>query len=242
MRYWSQNLNEDGAIFWNGRASVYFKACDFGFEWAFGRRVWGASLTMDLRREERALTFHIALPKLFQVFFTIEGLSWIPGYNGKLEDMNRTIGLAMHDGGIWAHLWSDRTGWGPDRTYSFYPVEFLLGRYQSEIENGELSPVEIAMPEGNYTAQVRHIKQTWTRRRFPFLKKTKAFIEFIFDSGLPIPGKGENDWDMGDDAIMGTSVSANSIEEAIEMVTADALCRRERYGGRNWQPEVQDGD
>lgn len=242
MRYWSQNLNESGSIWKHGRAWLNLASHSayntFQIEWSFGRRVSGFSLTADLQRGERELIFHIGFPKVFSLFLIMQG-TWIPGSNGRVEDLDRTIGITTFHDTAYLHLWSDRTGWGKDRTYSFCPPDFILGRYKSEIEeNEDWFEIQVDMPEATYQGKARRITQTWTRKRFTFIKKSKRYIEFEFENGIPIPGKGENSWDMGDDAIMGTSVSANSIEEAVEMVKADAIRRRERYGGRNWKPEV----
>jgi hypothetical protein len=45
-----------------------------------------------------------------------------------------------------------------------------------------------------------------------------------------MPGKGESDWDQGDDAIFGGWMNANTPEAAVRLLMARVKNTRERYG------------
>lgn len=54
---------------------------------------------------------------------------------------------------------------------------------------------------------------------------------------VPVPGKGENDWDCGDDAIHGSTFAATTIPEAIGKMVGSAMRTRERYASLDWRPK-----
>lgn len=54
---------------------------------------------------------------------------------------------------------------------------------------------------------------------------------------VPFPGKGENSWDCGEDAIMGAGADEPTPEAAVASVVKSALRNRRRYGGEGWKPE-----
>jgi hypothetical protein len=56
------------------------------------------------------------------------------------------------------------------------------------------------------------------------------------ETGVPVPGKGENSWDCGEDALYSLSTTAATIDEAIEKFKASVMKTRERYGGKDWMP------
>ena len=56
------------------------------------------------------------------------------------------------------------------------------------------------------------------------------------EQGLPIPGKGENSWDCGDDAYYSIGTPAATAMEAVEYAADRVLETRRRYGGSSWAP------
>lgn len=52
---------------------------------------------------------------------------------------------------------------------------------------------------------------------------------------IPVPGKGENSWDCGEDATYAFSCMADSVEDGIASLVRSILVRRRKYGGRNWR-------
>lgn len=53
------------------------------------------------------------------------------------------------------------------------------------------------------------------------------------DKPVPVPGKGESDYDCGDDAIYSISTGGQSVESAVAKMVESALRDRRRYGGQH---------
>jgi hypothetical protein len=59
---------------------------------------------------------------------------------------------------------------------------------------------------------------------------------------IPVPGKGENAWDMEDDAIHSMGCVANSVDDAIIKLLNSVNRDRVRYGGAHWVPVKEEED
>jgi hypothetical protein len=96
-------------------------------------------------------------------------------------------------------------------------------------------------------AEVR--RESWTRTRWPWRSKpwrTSLCLHVDSKTGIPIPGKGENSWDQGDDAMMGFAASVTGTSDDEVMAGAqqlvDTIVRtRMRYGGKRWEPVAAKG-
>ncbi len=138
---------------------------------------------------------------------------------------------------VWSppHEWSRETPrW---RDGSWYPLTTLFGptTCHEEVDHRG-DPVTIAMPEGTYTATVEHTIRTWTRPRWPSEWERVLTINVRVEGGIPIPGKGENAWDLDDDARFESSFHNISSAEAIERFVLDIHKTRLRRGGPDWTP------
>jgi hypothetical protein len=67
------------------------------------------------------------------------------------------------------------------------------------------------MPEGKYPAHVKRERRTWKRPRW-FTPLVREYWDVDVESGIRVPGKGENSWDCDDDAIFASSFSVNKAE------------------------------
>lgn len=149
-------------------------------------------------------------------------------YEGKRE-----IGVRIHDWALWWSFleldghWSSSDPWWMHG--SFYPADFFLGRKQCSWELVEARDVTIPMPEGSYPAKARLERGTWKRPRWPF-PESHLSVNIDIPKGVPVPGKGENSYDCGPDAIFGQSSPSRTIEEGIGNVVASALRDRKRRG------------
>jgi hypothetical protein len=175
---------------------------------------------------------------LFTVYLSVEGLYCL-GINVPGAD----IGVDVHNGCVWLNLWSRRNEWRSRdpwwrKTLCLHVVDWLLGepRYQEELIIEQ--PCLIPMPEGSYQGTAKLYKSTWTRARWSSTILQRCTID-ITNGGIPVPGKGENSWDCGDDAIHGLTCTATSIEDGVNKLVADAKETRERYGGSRWTPSPQ---
>lgn len=166
------------------------------------------------------------------------------GWNGRttrITEATRT-GIAWHDGTLWWH------GWAPDATFrstdpwwmrwTFDPKDFLLGRHDFKKEILRTEETVIPMDGREYPARVSFEQHTWKRPRWPFTR-TRRYAHIELDSPPTFPGKGENSWDIDDDAILAMGCEARTVSEAVGAYITAVLRNRERYGGsHNWQPRV----
>ena len=256
----TQNLSDGAKPLWQyGRCwwRVYPRWSDPDYEDVRGRTLrleWSAPTShlhvyADVgNTDEDDITLAVAC-RLFAAWASLEDVfprSWRyrKGADGHyLPD--KSIGLSWHNGGLYWHVWTPRDEWHRStprwRDGSWHPVDTLLGRRVHRMVEGEPEPCEIVMPEASYPATARRYVQTWTRPRFPWwpLTKRRSGVEIDIPRGVPVPGKGENSWDCGDDAIMSTGVALpphGSIREASEKVALDALRTRQRYASLDWRP------
>jgi hypothetical protein len=86
-------------------------------------------------------------------------------------------------------------------------------------------------------------RRTWTRTRWPFrnVKQERLSLDVDSKQGIPIPGKGENSWDLGDDAFHGlgatiTGTSRDDVMAGCNKIVAAIIKQRQRYGGEGWMP------
>jgi len=153
----------------------------------------------------------------------------------------RKIGWSLFHWSFSWDIWNDDTGWAPrvprwQHGYFAIP-DFLFGRNAYTKVAFKPIPTVIPMPEGDYPATVTFFTQTWKRPRLPW-PKSQTGADVDIEGGIPIPGKGENSWDCDEDAYMSIGTSAGTVEEAVQDATTRVNKRRERYGGKNWQPET----
>lgn len=205
------------------------------YKWLIELHVFTHSCGIAFTRQWNDLSIMLAVPFLFQLFVVRKNFK---------HELDRDLSLRVFDGGIWWHIWTPAMEWSRKtprwRDGNFKPADFLLGRrHYSDVTLDEHKNVNIAMREATYTADVRLYLATWKRPRWPFSEQVyRADIEL--EKGIPIPGKGENSWDLDDNALFGTTCPAKTLGEAIEAIRESAYRSRERYGGsRNWTPEAQ---
>ena len=94
----------------------------------------------------------------------------------------------------------------------------------------------VSMSEWNYEAiyQITRHMNVWPIR-FGRVRDPHVWHRVEIEPGapIPVPGKGENSWDMGDDHIHSTSVAGQNVSEAIGKLVASALSTRQRHGGQH---------
>lgn len=150
--------------------------------------------------------------------------------------------LAVHDGGIWLDLGSNPNEWSRTdpwwRRWHVYPADVLFGRKRHSEAHHSTTETALEMPEGTYPCRVVLKDETWKRPRLPWasLRIRRAHIEMA--KPVPVPGKGENSWDIDDDAIYSITGEAQTVEEGLAMLREEAMRSRTRYGGASWAPET----
>lgn len=95
----------------------------------------------------------------------------------------------------------------------------------------------ITLPEGDYELQIESYTSYWHRPRSPFVKSVER-VDIHPLVPVPIPGKGENSWDLDDDAIYDSTEprKGRTLEKIAEDFRDSILDRRERYASRTWVP------
>lgn len=260
----AQNLNErrhgpDGPMWRHGRAWFHWwglkpelsRLC-LGVEWVIWRPrdCWfRARLSInDAFGEDYDLSGSLSLPWLGAFYWYWEGL-WPKCLERRLPK-DKEFKVELYQEYLWVDFWwSDPAmNWG--RNTNRFPAfhlsinwkDLLLGKERHELKHlTDWQEIVVPMPEGSYRGKVRIEQRTWSRPRWPWKRvRTAADIDMI--EGVPVPGKGENSWDCGEDAIMGMG-SEPTVPDAIAAVVRSALRDRERYGGSvDWRPRERVND
>lgn len=132
---------------------------------------------------------------------------------------------------VWHPVDSWSSGTPRWRNGHFNIVDVLLGHRDMRWEPVETVDVSIPMPERWYPATVEMRDHVSWRRRLPFLRHRHRCCNVEIPGGIGFPGKGENAWDCGDDAIFSLSGPAQTVEDAVGKVVSSVLRNRKRYGG-----------
>ncbi len=218
--------------------------------WTFldAARLFCFHIRLDSPGGEDDISVSGGIPYLFYLHASVQGLvptsvkQWIGLYNpgARAGDVyiDRSVGWSIHDGTAWISLWENDNGWciTDPKWWKFHfsvnPID-LLGRKKYTSEVIEEQTVDVPMPEGTYPAKVQICADKWERPRWrgwPFSETIlRAHVDMI--KPIPFPGKGENSWDCGDDALHGSCGPARNVEEAIGDMVATVLRNRLRYGG-----------
>lgn len=161
-------------------------------------------------------------------------------YEKTTDYWSREVGINFHSGSVWVSLWKPDGHWSRSEprwwSFSFNPADFFLGRTKYTKREIKKESAIVPMPEASYPATVTILEETWKRPRWPFATRRVA-SRIEVESGVPVPGKGENSWDCGEDAIFSTSSSDPTVSGAVAQMVKSALETRVRYGGKNWVPE-----
>lgn len=205
FRWWSYIRNRDFVQF-----SIYLLTGSFRARVAIEHGKWQYSLCIGL------ISLYLALPGKYRSYG---------------ED--REVEISFHNGALWWSFWTDPMSWSSKtprwRHGNFDFADFFLGRSKCEHRTIEARDVLVPMPEKAYPAKAELQEWTWKRPRW--FAKTIKRVQIDIPGGVPIPGKGENSWDCGDDAIFGTTTAARSIAEGVGQLVGSALRDRVRRGG-----------
>jgi hypothetical protein len=119
----------------------------------------------------------------------------------------------------------------------------------------EPSPIVVHMPEGDYQGVAQMQERTVTWQRFGRSSRHRFVAVSFAPKGIPVPGKGENSYDCGEDAIISTGfdveglgrdynlrhdLAASYLRCASFAMRESVLQTRARYGGGDgtaWRPE-----
>lgn len=254
-RLWSHGINESarkkpGAWPFHYRWFLHGPSWCFNVEWSIQRSSKAMLLLRVGEGDGPEISWWIGVPFLLSLYLTLEWpkLARItPKWRTKSHireegywDMpiTRNLGFRIFDGRIWVDLWADddnsshNKGW---QQFNWGPKSFLLGRKRYSQHNEQHHEVEIAMLEGRYPATVTTYIAQWKRPRWPFATQVHK-AEINIPDGIPVPGKGDNSWDMDDDAVYSMTTPATTVHEAKQKIFDSVMRDRIRYAAADWQP------
>lgn len=234
----------------------------WGFGIEFSRRWrYGLNLTAGYGGQENFVEATVAIPFLF--FFHIAfDTPWrwkkLRPFDGKYSESEATFGLRTVGGTLYLLVGHDSMGTyygthgrgGPigrwlrdikrNKQVTLFRGDWILGKPRHTLEVlQEAIPITVNVGQwdgDSYRGTAKHTRRTRKRR---FTTKVSDGYEIDMEEGIPFPGKGENSWDMGDDAYFG--FGGATIEAAVADIIADTLDRRNRHGGKNWRPAAIGG-
>jgi hypothetical protein len=154
----------------------------------------------------------------------------------------RNIGARWFEGTLWIDIWSDPMEWRRADPWwwhiSIHPVDIIFGRTKHEEKTLETTRVIVPMPEGGYPATVRIFESTWRRSRWPWAWRRMVRSDITPDTPIAFPGKGESEYDCGEDSTHSMTSAASTPLAAAMALSESVMSRRIRYGGGwSYRPE-----
>lgn len=132
--------------------------------------------------------------------------------------------------------WNSKTGPAAGKEWKVYLLDRLLGRVQYREGESLVYRLYVPMPEGGYHGQVTMRADSWKRPLWFRRTVRRAHVEMDEGQQIPIPGKGENSWDQGEDGIFGSTFPCESFADVERHMIESAMRTRRRHGGDNWRP------
>lgn len=197
--------------------------------------------------DESDIQWTVSIPFLLTLYFGIRnvkwllrllGLSWQQVRDKPMRDWRRELGVSWHHGALWITPWVNSNEWtkGKRGEFCINPADIIFGRKKYSESNKHSFDDVIEMPEGDYPAKIQLYIASWERPRWPITHSIMR-AEIEVEGGIPVPGKGENSWDMEDDAVYGITMTAASIEEAKQKTRDSVLRDRIKYAHEGWIPD-----
>jgi hypothetical protein len=156
------------------------------------------------------------------------------------ESWGRRYGFSIYEN-HWSAYWhqtvicSGKNGSKYGWRWSTFIDEFLFGRRKYEQRNlVKHEKVPVKFPEKTYHVSIELSEDTWTYKGWPWWPLTRVIkrchINVLDKKGILSPGKGESEWDCGDNNLFGSTFPASSLEEAIELFKKSVFETRSKYG------------
>lgn len=248
------SLASEGKPVWTaGRASLWGEHIGslLRVEWNLERPWSFWSVTFSVDGSEREWHLGIAAGA-FSLYF----IGSLPRQVKLPCDYEREVGITWHRWYLHLYLWADPDRWESEADWSnpasslrkplfnLNPFALIAGGFRCDVECLGTEQRTILMPEGAYPVTVKRMVRQWTYPRWKHIwpiPRRRYSIEVESETGIPIPGKGDNAWDIEDDAIFGIGMYTRDVEQALRKATDDILDTRRKRGGDDWRPGREDG-
>lgn len=247
MNFHWQNLNDkpggrQGNPLRHGRAWLRLGKREdwcFNWEWVLLSKSCGAYLQIG-SPDDYALNLHLAVPFVLSFYLNLSTpLLWKISQKFRAD---RELSLSVHSWSLWWNLWTPGMEWSSKtpkwRNGSFDFRDFLLGRPKYSSRELDVVDTVIPMPERSYRCTIRMHEDSWVRSRWSTRRLLRATIKMADGEQIPVPGKGENSWDCGEDATYSLTCCAQTVPEAIGAMVSSCMRTRQRHGGLGYVPEV----
>lgn len=207
----------------------------------------GASLKWGTNGSESTPDVSLHLSRLGDIWLGVGNLipyRWLERHkpDGRVDYDTRVFSVEVDGRGFrwecWARAnhWSRSDPWWMSRSWEWERLCFGRTKVESEVVASGVTVVP--MPERSYDAlwsTTRH-ERAYTgplgRVRDALLGRRHHYTTEVTPSkAVPVPGKGENAWDCGDNHISSLSTGGRSVEKAVGALVESALRDRRRYGG-----------
>jgi hypothetical protein len=225
------------------------KSCTWEVDWSWRVLKKGGSLGFSIGtgtgQDDEHLSTSLHLGRLGAWYFNGHGRLFAPmrHLQGSEHPRERELSLKAHNGLICWNLWTATMGYNPKAKWreQCWSWKRFIGWTPNHVEWKTLDVVRtvVPMPEGTYDATVEIKRGTWKRRRLFFWWPAIHHFDYDItpDRPIPVPGKGENSWDCGDDAIYSSSGSGRTVHAAVSSLVDSVYRQRTQYGsGPSWQP------
>lgn len=236
-------------MYWQKLNGLRHGRCWFGqfcLEWVFFKSP-SFHLGFGIADYDCALSFAICLI-FFSLYFKWENHKfeyWIKDKTKRHDQKygnGREIKIYWHNWGIWWTLWGDpmesraKDPWYV-RMHNWNIPDILFGRAEYNSYQIKEEKAIVPMPEGGYPCLVKINRDRWKRPLWPF-PRILIRSEIIPDKPIPFPGKGENAWDCGEDAMYSFYGPYDTALKAVIAASESVMRDRLKYGGGwNYKPK-----
>lgn len=194
------------------------------FEW----HLWSFSLGAGIGTCEEGLKFNFQFPPVsFYWTFSVPR-SWVEFSPFRTFEWY-AFEVRVFAWAVWWQIWcgsESRKSW---RRNNFDLADFFLGHTSYTCEELEKREVQIPMPEGPYKGLATKERCTWKRPRW--FAKTRLYVSLDIPDGIPSEGKGESEYNCGEDALFGLAEEGPRYEDVIAKAVKSVLRDRSRYNG-----------
>lgn len=254
MHFHWQNLNEDKRDVLHGRAWWHFGRRIRGYPgskviqlaWRIGRWEWaGLIFTTGADEADYGVSFGIGFLQLylqlsgFRAFDSMRRCVF--GFDTGIRLYGEMLTLQWNNDDSSTEFFNDSRGRRVERDAhgwrrTWLLLDVLLGKAKYSKRSLSYSGMYLHMPEKLYYCTVLLHRDKWTRPRWPWpLRIDRATIEI--PNGVPIPGKGTESYNCGEDCCNSLTTPASSMPEAMAALQASVMETRLKRGGPDWKPE-----